>query len=428
MRPHALSIALTLALAAGSAAPAFAQDAAAAAAAAETLAEPAFEATAQSAAAAAAETLAAAPAAASDHAPAATSEAAAPASAHPIAADAAPAAVQTESAQALAAAGVSPVVDGAEPAQAAAADAAARPVTPVDAEAPPADAALAQADPAAQPPAAIDPADPRTQAERDFDELYGTAYNPVADPTLPAPANVPGAFDPWEKYNRKMHRFNTAVDRRVARPLARAYSKVVPRPIRLGVSNFFNNLGQPVSALNALLQGKPKQAAQSLGRFALNTTLGIGGIFDPAGDAKLPNRSEDFGQTLGVWGWKRSRYVELPFFGPRTVRDSFGALGDAPLSPLRQIDRDRIRIPLQGLQLVDVRAQLLPLDSLREGAEDEYALIRDSWMQRRDYQIFGDRMDQGDEAQLPDYLQDDSNPSVPADAMPVMPTDGPGIR
>ncbi|WP_343123538.1 VacJ family lipoprotein [Lysobacter sp. Root667] len=269
------------------------------------------------------------------------------------------------------------------------------------------------------------PADPRTDAERDFDALYGAQsqeYDPVADPTLPAPASLPTIYDPWERYNRKMHRFNNAVDRIIAKPLARAYVRVVPRPVRLGVSNFFNNLGQPVSAVNALLQGKPKQAAQSLGRFALNTTVGIGGIFDPASDAKLPNRSEDFGQTMGVWGWKRSRYLELPLFGPRTVRDAFGAVGDAPLSPLRQVDPDRIRIPLQGLQLVDVRAQLMPTDALREGAEDDYTLVRDSWMQRRDYQIFGDRMDAEDQG-LPDYLRDDSNPSVPADAMPMMPTD-----
>ncbi|QWP79284.1 VacJ family lipoprotein [Lysobacter sp. K5869] len=345
----------------------------------------------------------------------------------PSASEAATAPVQTDSARALASAGVAP-------ADVAAADAPSAEAQPApDAHA--LDYAVAQVDPtaAAAPPPAEPAAtdDPRTDAERDFDALYGNPqaeYNPVADPTLPAPANVPGGFDPWEKYNRKMHRFNNAVDRGVAKPLARAYTKVVPRPVRLGVSNFFNNLGQPVSMVNALLQGKPKQAAQSLGRFALNTTLGIGGIFDPATAAKLPNRSEDFGQTLGVWGWKRSRYLELPFFGPRTVRDAFGAVGDAPLSPLRRIERDRIRIGLQGLQLVDIRAQLLPLDNLREGAEDEYALVRDSWMQRRDYQIFGDRLEKNGETQLPDYLQDDSNPSVPANAMPVMPTDGAGVR
>jgi len=282
--------------------------------------------------------------------------------------------------------------------------------------------------------------DPRTAAERDFDALYapqevplgdrkrpasangngGQQYDPVADPTLPAPAELGGSYDPWERYNRRMHRFNNAVDRTIARPLARAYVRVVPRPVRLGVSNFFSNLGQPVSVVNALLQGKPKQAAQALGRFALNSTLGIGGIFDPASDAELPNKSEDFGQTLGIWGWQRSRYVELPLFGPRTVRDTFGMVGDAPLSPLRQVEADKIRIPIQGLQLVEVRAQLLSTDSLRAGAEDDYALVRDAWSQRRDYQIFGDRLAPGEEG-LPDYLLEENNPTVPVDAIPVMP-------
>lgn len=267
--------------------------------------------------------------------------------------------------------------------------------------------------------------DTPTQAELDYQALYGSPYDPVADPTLPEPASLPASYDPWERYNRPMHRFNNAIDRRVARPLARAYVKAVPRPLRLGVSNFFNNLGQPVSAVNALLQGKPKQAGQSLGRFLLNSTLGIGGIFDPASDAKLPNRREDFGQTLGVWGWKKSRYVELPLFGPRTLRDTFGMAGDAPLSPLRQVEADRVRIPLQGLQLVDVRAQLLATDSLREGAEDDYTLVRDAWLQRRNYQIFGDRQ-LDEDASLPDYLREENNPTVPVDAMPVLPPDAGG--
>ncbi|QQQ01492.1 MlaA family lipoprotein [Lysobacter enzymogenes] len=400
MRPHALPLALALALAAHTV-PAAAQDAA------PVLPGDPSALTIDTAALAAAAQADAATQATDTGAPVLTDSA--------RALDAAVAA--TDAAQAEALAGASASAD-------------AQPAPDVSL-----DYALAQVDPTAATPPPAEPAaaadDPRTQAERDFDALYGNPqgeYNPVADPTLPAPANVPGGYDPWEKYNRKMHRFNNAVDRGVAKPLARAYTKVVPRPIRLGVSNFFNNLGQPVSMVNALLQGKPKQAAQSLGRFALNTTLGIGGIFDPATAAKLPNRSEDFGQTLGVWGWKRSRYFELPFFGPRTVRDAFGAVGDAPLSPLRRIERDRIRIGLQGLQLVDIRAQLLPLDNLREGAEDEYALVRDSWMQRRDYQIFGDRLEKNGDTALPDYLQDDSNPSVPANAMPVMPTDGAGVR
>ena len=262
-----------------------------------------------------------------------------------------------------------------------------------------------------------------TQAERDYQAIYGSPYDPVADPNLPAPAVMGSAYDPWERYNRQVHRFNNVVDRNIALPLARTYMRVVPRPVRLGVSNFFSNLGQPVSAVNALLQGKPRQAAESLGRFTLNSTLGIGGIFDPASDAKMANRSEDFGQTMGVWGWERSRYVELPLFGPRTVRDSLGIFGDAPLSPLRQVGDDSVRIPLQGLQLVDVRTQLMATDSLRAGAEDDYALVRDAWSQRRNYQIFGDRLDSGEEG-LPEYLLDDSIPQVPAGAMPVLPTDG----
>jgi phospholipid-binding lipoprotein MlaA len=274
-------------------------------------------------------------------------------------------------------------------------------------------------------PAAVS-AGGENSAEDDFAAIYGyEEYNPVADPTLPPGVEMPKSYDPWEKLNRKVHTFNNAVDRTIARPLAKGYVKVVPRPVRLGVSNFFSNLGEPITALNSLLQGKPKQAGQSLGRFLLNSTVGIGGIFDPATDAKLPRKNEDFGQTLGVWGWRRSRYVELPLFGPRTIRDVFGLLGDAPLSPIRQVEDDKTRFFLQGLQLVDVRAQLLSIDALREGAVDEYALFRDSWLQRRNYQIGEDRKKSDDE-NLPDYLlEEEDNPTVPMDAMPVIvPTPG----
>lgn len=276
--------------------------------------------------------------------------------------------------------------------------------------------ATVEADGEATPAADVAP----TEAEGDFASIYGqTEYNPVADPTLPAPAELPESYDPWMGFNRRMHRFNNAVDRRVAKPLAKAYVKVVPRPVRLGVGNFFNNLGQPVSAVNALLQGKPKQAGQSVGRFLMNSTLGIGGLFDPATAANIPNKSEDFGQTLAVWGWRRSRYVELPLFGPRTLRDVFGLIGDAPLSPTRQVEENSARVFLQGLQLVDLRAQLLSTDSLREGAIDDYTLLRDAWLQRRDFQIGGDKgRTQND---LPDYLQDEDlpDPVIPMDAMPT---------
>ncbi len=265
-----------------------------------------------------------------------------------------------------------------------------------------------------------------TAAEDDFAAIYGQSdtYDPVADPTLPAPAQAPAGYDPWEKYNRKVHAFNDVVDRAVARPLARAYTTVVPRPVRLGVTNFFNNLRQPLTMANQVLQGRPRDAVQSLGRFVINSTLGIGGLFDPASDLKMKRRGEDFGQTLGTWGWRRSRYVELPFFGPRTVRDVFGLLADGRASPLRQVDDNALRYGLQGVQLVDTRAQLLSLDELREGAADDYALVRDSWLQRRNYQIESDlrsrKKDASEDDNLPDYLREEEpEPTVPADAMPI---------
>lgn len=336
--------------------------------------------------------------------------------AHKAAADAQPTVTVIEAAAADAAAAETAEAAETAPAQAPA-DAAlmAQDGNP-DAEAIETDAAAPTASTSALPP---------TQAELDYAAIYGNGelppeYDPIADPTLPAPATQPQAYDPWEKMNRRVHRFNDAVDRGVAKPLAKAYIAVVPRPVRLGVGNFFNNLGQPVSAVNALLQGKPKQAGQAMGRFLLNSTLGIGGVFDPATSAKLPNKSEDFGQTLGVWGWKRSRYVELPLFGPRTIRDALGMAGDSPLSPIRGIEADTARVFLQGLQLVDVRTQLMAVDKMREGATDDYALVRDAWMQRRQYQIFGEA-EESDES-LPEYLREnEDNPTVPINAIPVIP-------
>ncbi|WP_282267704.1 VacJ family lipoprotein [Stenotrophomonas sp. PS02298] len=249
-----------------------------------------------------------------------------------------------------------------------------------------------------------------TGAEDDFAALYGGPAPSAEGETAGAAASV--TYDPWEKYNRGVHRFNNAVDRGVARPLATAYTNVVPQFARTGVSNFFSNLRSPLTMVNQLLQGHADDAWDTLGRFLMNSTFGIGGLFDPASKAMVPKRSEDFGQTLGTWGWRRSRYVELPFFGPRTVRDVFGLAGDIPLSPMRQIEMDKVRISLQGLQLVDMRAQLMAVDSLRDTAVDEYALTRDAWLQRRNYQIEKDlRRDR--------KHQDDDQTTIPVDAMPM---------
>ena len=245
-------------------------------------------------------------------------------------------------------------------------------------------------------------------------------YDPVADSTLPEEAKISEIWDPWEKFNRRVHKFNKVVDRRIARPLAKAYVKVTPRVVRLGVSNFFNNLSMPVSALNSLLQGKPRNASKNLGRFLVNSTLGLGGIIDVATDAKITPRHEDFGQTMGAWGWQRSRYLELPFLGPRTIRDTIGMAADAPLSPIRGLKNDATRVGLQGVNLVNVRAELLAIDGIAEGIEDDYALMRDTWSRRRMYQINSDRRNSTEDQQLPAYLQDDSNPQPASDVLPVI--------
>ena len=274
---------------------------------------------------------------------------------------------------------------------------------PTQADTPPAAAAVDTGNRAPTTNAATDAAATAPGGDNDFDALYGTSDN----------SRSATAYDPWEPFNRKVHGFNNAVDRGIARPLATAYTHVVPRFARTGVSNFFSNLRAPLTITNQLLQGRPADAWDSLGRFLMNSTLGIGGLFDPASKAMVPRRNEDFGQTLGAWGWRRSRYVELPFFGPRTVRDVFGLAGDIPLSPIRRIESDKYRIGLQGLQLVDTRAQLLAIDDLRDTAVDEYALVRDAWMQRRNYQIENDLRSKRERG------SDDANSPIPVDAMPM---------
>ena len=257
-------------------------------------------------------------------------------------------------------------------------------------------------------------------AEDDFAAIYGQPGD--SNSAAMGGVSAPPAFDPWEKYNRRVHAFNMAVDRGLAKPLARGYVAVVPRPLRAGVDNFFDNLGQPVTLVNSLLQGNPRGAANALGRFLVNSTVGIGGLFDVASKAKMPNRGEEFGQTLAVWGWQRSRYLEVPFLGPRTVRDVVGLIGDSRLRPVRYIEDDATRASLQALQLVALRAKLLSIEGLmRQGAVDEYALFRDMWLQRRNYQInqTGQSQDAPPEETLPPYLMPgEGSPPAPSPTPP----------
>lgn len=193
--------------------------------------------------------------------------------------------------------------------------------------------------------------------------------------------------DPWEGFNRKVYAVNNVVDKYAMRPIAVGYDKIMPDAAQAGVSRFFGNLRTPATAVNQTLQGHPLQGLQSLGRFVVNTSIGIGGLFDPASGLGIPKRDdEDFGQTLATWGWKDSRYLVVPLMGPRTVRDTVGMVGDKPLSPIGSIG-GAAAIGLQALQMADARARALPMDEARRTAFDEYALVRDTWSQRRRHQI-----------------------------------------
>jgi len=198
-----------------------------------------------------------------------------------------------------------------------------------------------------------------------------------------------GVNDPFEGYNRAMYSFNDVMDRAVIKPVAKVYDTVLPEPISWGVSNFFSNLTEITVILNDLLQLKFGQAFDDMGRFALNSTVGIAGIFDVAGHAGHKKNDEDFGQTLGFWGVEPGPYVVLPLFGPRNVRDSFGLIGDTYTHPVTYIDHVPTRNQIVATGLVDKRANLLGVEKvLDEAALDEYSYVRDAYTQRRQNLVY----------------------------------------
>jgi phospholipid-binding lipoprotein MlaA len=193
--------------------------------------------------------------------------------------------------------------------------------------------------------------------------------------------------DPWERMNRTTFKVNIALDHAVARPIARAYEKVTPRPVRTGVSNFMDNLSYTITMANDLLQLKFKPFAQDTGRFVLNTTVGIGGLFDPASKVGLPKNQEDLGQTFGHWGAKPGPYFVIPILGPSDVRDGIGRVGDTYLSPLQYVRNNYVKYSIYGVELVDTRYRLLPQDKLLDEAFDPYTLLKNAYLQRRQYLV-----------------------------------------
>jgi len=194
--------------------------------------------------------------------------------------------------------------------------------------------------------------------------------------------------DPWEGYNRKVYAFNDGLDK-VVRPIAVGYDKIMPDPFQRGVGNFFRNLDAPVTFANQILQGKFKQSGSTLGRFLLNTTVGLLGFFDVATKIGMPYYNEDLGQTLAKWGYDDSRYLMIPFFGPSTFRDGTGRLIDSYYHPVGRVIHGRTNLwGLWAFRGLDTRARYLEQDSELQEAYDPYVLMRDVWMQNRRYQIY----------------------------------------
>lgn len=190
--------------------------------------------------------------------------------------------------------------------------------------------------------------------------------------------------DPFEPVNRGIYTFNEAVDTTLLRPAAELYRGLVPRLVRTGVSNVFSNINDVIVALNNLLQGKVASAASDTGRFVVNSTVGLLGIFDVATPLGLHKNNEDFGQTLGWWGVGDGPFIVLPIFGPSNIRDTVGLVVDTLTDPISYIEPTRDRNIVWGVRAVHRRSELLDASKILETAAlDPYQFVRDAYLQRR---------------------------------------------
>jgi phospholipid-binding lipoprotein MlaA len=215
--------------------------------------------------------------------------------------------------------------------------------------------------------------------------------------------------DPYESTNRKIYNFNDAIDRNVLQPVARSYVSVTPAPVRNGLTNFFDNVNYLNVITNDVLQGKPGQFFSDLARFIVNSTLGLGGLFDPAKGMGLTAHNEDLGQTFGVWGAGEGAYLNLPLGGPSSFRDAPGFVSSILLNPLTYLN-PIVNIPLAVVNAVNIRANLLEATNIRDQAAlDPYTFVREAYRQQREFKIYdgnppGDGFD--------DYLEGEGDSAI----------------
>ena len=194
-------------------------------------------------------------------------------------------------------------------------------------------------------------------------------------------------YDPLESINRPIYSLNKGVDAVALRPLAVTWTTIMPTPVQKGVHNFFENISDLFRIPAAALQGKMDDAGNGFGRVLVNTTVGLAGLIDVATELEIPKSDEDFGQALGYWGVPAGAYLMLPVLGPVTVRDTVDPAIRFAVGPTRYINPESARYIYMGVNATDARAQLLPLDKVLAEQYDEYAFIRDTYLQRRWFRV-----------------------------------------
>jgi len=226
-------------------------------------------------------------------------------------------------------------------------------------------------------------------AEGDEGAAPAVAQAPRARGETPAPSNadeVEEEYDPWETFNEKMFEFNRRLDRYFLKPAAQVYDKIIPEPFQVLIDTGFDNLGFLPRAVNSLLQGKWSGAGREVARFLINSTLGIGGLFDAAKYWRIEKSREDFGQTLCVWGVGPGPYLIVPFLRPMTVRDGIGKAVDGAMDPLSYyLPWVWTRVGMQAGDLLNERALNLDLfQGFEESVIDLYSAVRNGYLRRRE--------------------------------------------
>lgn len=233
-------------------------------------------------------------------------------------------------------------------------------------------------------PKKINPEQPIEPAQKQFSDMNPDIKYAIAD-----------AYDPWEGFNRSMYNFNYRFDKYIYLPIVSGYEFIMPDFFEDRVTNFFKNIGEFKNFTNSILQFKGGSAVKTLGRFIVNTTIGIGGLFDPATPIGIPRQNEDLGQTLGFYGIGSGPYLVLPIFGPSSLRDTVGFLGDSVaraavydwIDPLDNVqDKEWIEAGIYTLEAIDAR-HIQSFRYYESGSPFEYELIRFLYLSKRKLDI-----------------------------------------